>query len=194
MRSEAESLRCPVSLIFLPQANPRHGALSLHSWQVTLRSMTEHAFLRNNLNIILLLLPSWLCSVCVLSHLGLCDPWIVAHQAPLPVGFSRQEYWSGFPCRPPRDLPDPGIEPASSWPRMVIYRPLRGAFPVLVVSHLLRCCRSGHNRVGRSAWSGLWALQSCREAWKRVGGAPSVFGREKGVKRISPLPFDLQAT
>ena len=28
-----------------------------------------------------------------------------------PWGFSRQEYWSGFPCLPPRDLPDPGIEP-----------------------------------------------------------------------------------
>ena len=37
----------------------------------------------------------------------------VAHQAPLSMGFSRQEYWSGSPCPPPRDLPDPGIEPAS---------------------------------------------------------------------------------
>ena len=39
--------------------------------------------------------------------------WIVAHQAPLSVGFSRQEYWSGLPCLPPGDLPDPGIEPES---------------------------------------------------------------------------------
>ena len=39
--------------------------------------------------------------------------WIVAHQAPLSVGFSRQEYWSGLPCPPPEDLPNPGIEPAS---------------------------------------------------------------------------------
>ena len=31
----------------------------------------------------------------------------------LSTGFSRQEYWSGLPCRPPGDLPDPGIEPAS---------------------------------------------------------------------------------
>ena len=41
----------------------------------------------------------------------LCDPQ--THQAPLSVGFSRQEYWSGLPCLPPGDLPDPGIEPAS---------------------------------------------------------------------------------
>ena len=40
-------------------------------------------------------------------------PWTVARQAPLSMGFSRQEYWSGLPCPPPGDLPDPGIEPAS---------------------------------------------------------------------------------
>ena len=39
--------------------------------------------------------------------------WTVAHQAPLSMGFSRQEYWSGLPCPPPGDLPDPGIKPAS---------------------------------------------------------------------------------
>ena len=39
--------------------------------------------------------------------------WTVARQAPLSTGFSRQEHWSGLPCPPPRDLPDPGIEPAS---------------------------------------------------------------------------------
>ena len=39
--------------------------------------------------------------------------WTVAHQAPLSVGFSRQEYWSGLPCPPPGDLPNPGVEPMS---------------------------------------------------------------------------------
>ena len=34
----------------------------------------------------------------------------VSCQAPLSMGFSRQEYWGGFPCPPPGDLPDPGIE------------------------------------------------------------------------------------
>ena len=37
--------------------------------------------------------------------------WTVDHQAPLSMGFSRQEYWSGLPFFSPRDLPDPGIEP-----------------------------------------------------------------------------------
>ena len=40
-------------------------------------------------------------------------PWTVAYQAPLSMGFSRQEYWSGLPFPPPGDLPDPGIEAAS---------------------------------------------------------------------------------
>ena len=40
-------------------------------------------------------------------------PWTVVRQAPLSMGFSRQEYWSGLPFPTPGDLPDPGIEPAS---------------------------------------------------------------------------------
>ena len=40
-------------------------------------------------------------------------PGTVAHQAPLSMGLSRQEYWSGLPFSSPRDLPDPGIERAS---------------------------------------------------------------------------------
>jgi len=39
--------------------------------------------------------------------------WTVARQAPLSMGFSRQEYWGGMPCPPPGELPDPGIEPMS---------------------------------------------------------------------------------
>ena len=39
--------------------------------------------------------------------------WAVAHQAPLSVGFPRQQYWSGLPFSPPGDLPNPGIEPGS---------------------------------------------------------------------------------
>ena len=46
----------------------------------------------------------------------LCDPWTVAHQAPLSMEVSRQEYWSGLPCPPPGVVPSPGMEPGSvSW-------------------------------------------------------------------------------
>ena len=40
-------------------------------------------------------------------------PWTVAHQVPLSMEFSRQEYWSGLPFPSPGDLPDPGIKPGS---------------------------------------------------------------------------------
>ena len=43
----------------------------------------------------------------------LWDPGTVAHQAPLSMGFSRQEYWSGWLFPSPGDLPDPGIKPRS---------------------------------------------------------------------------------
>ena len=53
-----------------------------------------------------------------LSHSVVFDsfeiPWAVAHQAPLFIGFSRQEYWSGLPIPSPGNLPDPGIKPESS--------------------------------------------------------------------------------
>ena len=47
------------------------------------------------------------------SCLTLVTPWTVACQAPLSMGFSRQEYWSGLPFPSPGDLPDLGIEPGS---------------------------------------------------------------------------------
>ena len=61
------------------------------------------------------------------SHLTLCDSVKITapHQAPLSMGLSRQEYWSGLPCPPRGDLPHPGIKPAFS------------ASPVLQVNSVL---------------------------------------------------------
>ena len=47
------------------------------------------------------------------SCLTLCDPWTVVGQAPLSMGYPRQEYWSGFPFPSAGELPDPGIKPGS---------------------------------------------------------------------------------
>ena len=51
--------------------------------------------------------------VCAQSSPTLVTPWTVAHQAPLSMGFSRPECWSGFPCPSPGDLPNSGIKTAS---------------------------------------------------------------------------------
>ena len=61
----------------------------------------------------LFLIPA-ACSVALVVSDSLWLPWTVARQAPLSMGISWQEYWSGLSCPPPRDLPDPRIELAPS--------------------------------------------------------------------------------
>ena len=64
--------------------------------------------------ILILHLPLTSKKVKLLSHVQLfATPWTVAYQAPLFIGFSRQEYWSAVPLPSPGDLPDPGIKPGS---------------------------------------------------------------------------------
>ena len=53
------------------------------------------------------------CVLVVQSCPTFCDPWIAAHPAPLSIGISRQEYWSGLLFPSPLDLPYPGIKPRS---------------------------------------------------------------------------------
>ena len=88
------------------------------------------------LNVLSVIITTWLCIIGVsffwkekdkeskygkkwsevksLSHVQLfATPWTVACQAPLSMGFSRQEHWSRLPFPSPGDLPDPGIEPGS---------------------------------------------------------------------------------
>ena len=50
---------------------------------------------------------------CSLVSSSFATPWTVAYQAPLFMGFPRQEYWCGLPFPSPGDLPNPGTEPAS---------------------------------------------------------------------------------
>ena len=55
--------------------------------------------------------------LCIFGHFSrgqlFATPWTVVHQAPLSMGFPRQEYWSGLLYPPPEYLPDSGIKPAS---------------------------------------------------------------------------------
>ena len=74
----------------------------------------------------------------------LWDPQPVARQAPLSMGFSRQEYWSGLPLPPPGDLPEPGIEHASLMSQRRQWHPT-----VVLLPGKSHGCRS---RVGCSPW------------------------------------------
>ena len=59
-------------------------------------------------------LETWKVKVKSLSRVRLfVTLWTITHQAPVSMGFSRQEYWSGLPFPSPGHLPDPGIEPGS---------------------------------------------------------------------------------
>ena len=82
--------------------------------------------------------------VCVLIHVRLfVTPWTTACQAPLSIEFSRQEYWSGLPCPPPGDLPDPGIEPVSPalaggfFATSATWEPHKVVYHCLILEHFL---------------------------------------------------------
>ena len=55
------------------------------------------------------------------SCLTLCDSWTEAHQAPLSMGFSRQEYWSGLSCPPPEIFPTQGSNPGLLHCKQILY-------------------------------------------------------------------------
>ena len=82
--------------------------------------LLQGIFLTQGSNLVLLHYSSGQSLSCVWLF---ATPWTVAHQAPLSMGFSRQEYWNGLPCPLPGDLPNPGIKPrspalqANSWCR-----------------------------------------------------------------------------
>ena len=64
------------------------------------------------------------CMLSCFSHVQLfATPWTIAHQAPVSMGFSRQDYYSGLPCPSPEDLPDPWIKLA-----FLMSPPLAGGF------------------------------------------------------------------
>ena len=72
-----------------------------------------------------------------LSHVQLfATPWTIACQAPLSVGFPRQEYWSGLPFPSPGDLPDPGVEYVSPTLAGGFYTTESPAEPILFTTSL----------------------------------------------------------
>ena len=77
-------------------------------WAIVHRVTESQTQLSTHTHNYIMLMCAW-----SLSHVQLFPTlWTVAQQAPLFMGFSRQEYWSGLPF-PPRDLPNPGTEPGS---------------------------------------------------------------------------------
>ena len=79
------------------------------SWQIDGKTVADFIFWGSKITV-----DGDFSSVQSLSHVRLfATPWTIAYQAPLSMGFSRQECWSGLPFPSPGDSPDPGIEPGS---------------------------------------------------------------------------------
>ena len=121
------------------------------------------------------------------SCLTLVTPWTVAHQAPLFMEFSQQEYWSGLPCPSAGAPPDPGIEPGS---------PETPALQVnsLPLSHLGSLILKLHSK---HVWTSL-VFQWLRLLLANAGGMSSTPGQEtkiphakKDSKKKKPPPNSL---
>ena len=106
------------------------------------------------------------CMLSLFSHVSLfATLWTVALQAPLSMGFSRQEHWSRLPCPPPGDLPHPGIEPTS----LMSLALAGGFFTTSATEEALRintdpwCSQRAaplreQKAVARKEWPAAWAL------------------------------------
>ena len=112
------------SLFFFNLGEFTYGTLSFSFLTLERRVKKKLRWKENlNLNMICFCPPNMLESIicqsmyCVLSHFScvwfFVTPWTLTCQAPLFMGFSKQEYWNGLLCPPPGDLPNPGMEPAS---------------------------------------------------------------------------------
>ena len=92
---------------------------------------------------------------CVLSRSVVCDSsrshGLKGRQAPLSMGFSKQEYWSGLPCPPPGDLSDPGVEPICLMSPALASELFTGTWeaPRMVYKMTIECSRNRKYR----AWS-----------------------------------------
>ena len=152
--------------------------------------------------------------MCVLSRVWcFATLWTIACQAPLSMGFPRQEYWSGFPFPSPGDIPDPGTEPASPVScigRQILYhwapgKPFNRMLLLLLLSHFSHVwfCATpetaahqappslGYSRQGH--WSGLPFPSPIHESekWKWSCSVVSDSSRPHGLQPTRLLrPWD----
>ena len=129
-----------------------------------------------------------------LSHVWLfVAPWTAAFQALLSVGFSRQEYWSGFPFPLPRDLPNPGTEPTSPAPAGRFFTTTPPGMPIYKQYSVYYSYYTDTTGSLGDVYVGSVGL-SCRSpaptppyphgvTWPRRGSSPHVGRRSASAKR-----------
>ena len=110
------------------------------------------------------------CTVASVVSSSFVTPWTVAHQAPLSMGLSRQDYWSGLPFPSPGDLPDPGIKPPLQMDYLLLSHlgSLQGSSPLVFVFFFFLYHHSCFNCLVRTDLSPLW-LATIMEVRPRLG-------------------------
>ena len=103
-----------LAYLTLAALSPRDEVLkTCNNWVASFRK-TSHLWKKRVTSLKRVEIRPLVCVLSCFSHVQLfAILWTVAFQAPLYMRFSRQEYWSGLPCLPPGDLPNPGIKPQS---------------------------------------------------------------------------------
>ena len=89
------------------------------------------------------------------SHVQLfATLWTIAHQAPLSMGLSRQEYWSRLPCSPPGDLPNLGIESVSLTSPALAgeFCTFSAPWEALYIEHIMRNARLDESQLEKDCW------------------------------------------
>ena len=94
-----------------PPGSSVHGILQARTLEWVAMPSSRGSFQRSDQTCVSLCLPYARQVTSVVSDS--CSPWTVARQAPLSMGFSRQESWTGLPFHSPGGLPNPGMEPGS---------------------------------------------------------------------------------
>ena len=121
-------------------------------------------------------------------------PWVIACQAPLSMGFSRQEDWSGTPFPPPGDLPNPGIEATSTSPAGRFFTTsARKALPkrrILPTQRLMKRTQKLLDMRGSRSWSWASVSSLCSLLWKLIFKA--VYSQRKGIV-CSVLPLTIMS-
>ena len=107
----------------------------------------------------------------------LCDLWPEAHQAPLSMGFSSQDYWSGLPFPSPGDLPYPGVEsgfPSLQADSLPSESPGKPSRPNMIKRHTLhfrglecKSRKSSDTKNNRQVWP--WITKLSREGLTELG-------------------------
>ena len=113
-------------------------------------------------------------------------PWTVAHQAPLSMGFPRQEYWSGLPFPSPGDPPDPGMEPSSPACRWILHH-----WTTRVWKHILFIQDPHFPSKTRMAFKAEKTLQNFTDTFYFTGERQTVGLQQAGCRPGSlPHPFN----